>query len=309
MRAPACSKAASAWNAPSPAPVSTSTSTPPFPRAAAASGVSATRRSPGKISLGTATFMGLPSWAHGAIASGYRSGTRSPSPRSQLVGGAPTAAIPGLRFSRGAYPVSAGVRAADVVLELVDGLLLVGDDPLDQVADREDAHQLVVFDHGKVSHPFLGHEGHALVDSVLWRHRDDRTAHDLGDEHLLGGSARKDDLARVVPLGDHPDEPLFLDDQQCPHAPFGHLLNGVVDGGVWWQRPDASPFVLDHARNRVNHGGGPQRCEARRSAPNPRDCPAPDGSKSGKWLCSSFLRRPYAGGGGPVKYEWTKPRS
>src|SRR6266403_2008033 len=72
MRAPAFSKAASAWNAPSPAPVSTSTSSPLFTSAAAASGTSAMRRSPGAISRGTATFTGPRSWADGAIANGRR---------------------------------------------------------------------------------------------------------------------------------------------------------------------------------------------------------------------------------------------
>src|SRR5437870_8786907 len=78
MRAPAFSKAASAWNAPSPAPVSTSTSSPLFTSAAAASGTSAMRRSPGAISRGTATFTGPRSWAGGAIANGRRREKRSP---------------------------------------------------------------------------------------------------------------------------------------------------------------------------------------------------------------------------------------
>src|SRR2546426_9165740 len=72
MRAPAFSKAASAWNAPSPAPVSTSTSSPLFTSAAAASGTSAMRRSPGAISRGTAPFRGPRSWGEGAIANGRR---------------------------------------------------------------------------------------------------------------------------------------------------------------------------------------------------------------------------------------------
>src|SRR5947208_4276066 len=72
MRAPAFSKAASAWNAPSPAPVSTSTSSPLFASAAAASGPGGRRRLPGAISRGTATFTGPRSWADGAIANGWR---------------------------------------------------------------------------------------------------------------------------------------------------------------------------------------------------------------------------------------------
>src|SRR6185503_18693186 len=65
MRPPACSKAASAWKAPSPAVDSTRISKPRFDSAATASGMRATRRSPGTISFGTAIFMGLHSraWA------------------------------------------------------------------------------------------------------------------------------------------------------------------------------------------------------------------------------------------------------
>ena len=39
------------------------------------------------------------------------------------------------------------VRASNVVLELIDGLTLIGDDPLHQVADGEDTHHLVALEH------------------------------------------------------------------------------------------------------------------------------------------------------------------
>src|SRR5882724_9495206 len=85
MRAPAFSKAASPWNAPSPAPDWTRTSSPALARPAAASGVSATRRSPGTISLGTAIFMGSHSWA-ARIAD---EGSREKAPRLLVSGKLP----------------------------------------------------------------------------------------------------------------------------------------------------------------------------------------------------------------------------
>src|SRR5262249_30123764 len=190
---------------------------------------------------------------------------------------------------------SGRVLAGDVVLKLVDGRLLIGNDPLHEVADGEDTYHLVALEHRQVSHPLLGHEGEALVDRVGGRHRDDRAAHDLSHPRLPGKPPFKDDLARVVALGNHPHEPLLLHHYERAHALFGHLLDGLVDGGTRGQKPDRRPLLREHARNRVNHDRGPQRRVRARLLII--SCQGPPNRKS---LASASL---------PVRTPWTDTRS
>src|SRR6478735_8403996 len=89
-----------------------------------------------------------------------------------------------LCFRYPADAASAWVLASDVALKLVDGLLLVGDDPLHQITDGENPHYLVVFQDREVAHPLVGHDGHALVDRVPGGHVEHRTTHDLGHPRL-----------------------------------------------------------------------------------------------------------------------------
>ena len=57
-------------------------------------------------------------------------------------------------------------------------------------------------------------------------------AHDVGDRRLFGGVALEDDLARVVALGDDPEQFAALHDQQRADTFFGHDLDGLVHGGI-----------------------------------------------------------------------------
>src|SRR5262249_5500384 len=134
MRAPACSKSASEWNAPSPLPLSTRTSRPLLTRPAAASGVSATRRSPGETSLGTATFIEPPSWALGAIAKGRR-----PEKRTTFRTRGPT--------QSGAGP--AGASARPPICRLGPGAL----SPLGGLGARSRRPIAILVDVGRQLHP------------------------------------------------------------------------------------------------------------------------------------------------------------
>ena len=53
--------------------------------------------------------------------------------------------------------------SSDVVLELLDDELLLGDGGLDQVADRDETHQLAIVHHWQVPQPVLCHQHHVLV--------------------------------------------------------------------------------------------------------------------------------------------------
>ena len=54
--------------------------------------------------------------------------------------------------------------AVDIVLHLLDGELLFGDDTFDQIADRYHADQFVAVHDRQVAEFLCGHQGHAFVD-------------------------------------------------------------------------------------------------------------------------------------------------
>jgi len=98
----------------------------------------------------------------------------------------------------------AGVPTGDVALEFLDGLFLFSDDPFHQIADGNDAHDLLAFDHGQVANPVLGHNPHALVDRLVRRHGEDRAAHDFAHRGVFRQLTLQNHLARIVALGENP---------------------------------------------------------------------------------------------------------
>lgn len=85
--------------------------------------------------------------------------------------------------------VLAGVGAGYVAFEFLDGLGLAGDDPFDEIADGDDANYLIVVDDGEMPEAVLGHDRHALVDSVLRGDEDDGAGHDFMHASLFRGVA------------------------------------------------------------------------------------------------------------------------
>src|SRR4051794_18732588 len=62
----------------------------------------------------------------------------------------------------------------DVALELLDGLLLLFNHVLDQISNGDHAPPPSALDHRQVADPPLGHEMHAVLNSLLWCNGDDR---------------------------------------------------------------------------------------------------------------------------------------
>ncbi len=57
----------------------------------------------------------------------------------------------------------------NIALELLDGLLLLFDHGLDQIADRQHADDVAELHDGQMADTSLGHEAHAVVDGVVRR--------------------------------------------------------------------------------------------------------------------------------------------
>jgi hypothetical protein len=60
-----------------------------------------------------------------------------------------------------------GCAAGDVGVQMADGLLLLGDDAVDEVADGDDADDGAVFGDGKMAEVTVGDDAEALADGVL----------------------------------------------------------------------------------------------------------------------------------------------
>src|SRR5882672_4446485 len=67
----------------------------------------------------------------------------------------------------------------NIGLQMPDCLLLLSDHPVHQVTDRYHTDNHITLHDGKVPETVLRHHAHAITYRVLWRNRDDRTAHDL----------------------------------------------------------------------------------------------------------------------------------
>lgn len=77
----------------------------------------------------------------------------------------------------------------DVGLELLDHELLLGDDRLHDVPDREQAEELRTVDDRQVADVLVGHHRHAVLDRLIRTHEDHSRAHDLLHGRLLRGLA------------------------------------------------------------------------------------------------------------------------
>src|SRR5438309_10147151 len=78
--------------------------------------------------------------------------------------------------------------AVNVTLELLDLLLLLGDDRLHQVADRYHADDAARLDHRQVAHALVGDQLHALLHRGIGRDREHLWGHDVAHRRVAGGA-------------------------------------------------------------------------------------------------------------------------
>src|SRR5579863_3277422 len=111
-----------------------------------------------------------------------------------------------------------------------DRLLLLGEDPVHQVADGNHPDDPVAFDHGEMADASIGHNAHALLDRMRWGYGDDVAGHDVRNGGVLGMAALENDLAGVIALRDDANKLTVTHDEQRADRLFGHETDGFVDG-------------------------------------------------------------------------------
>src|SRR5580692_2288413 len=90
------------------------------------------------------------------------------------------------------------VLARDVVRELADGVLLVRDDPLHQIANGKYAHHLSRVHDGKMTNASSSHDSHTFIDLFLRSHEDYRARHDVANRRGLRRPPLEDHFASVI---------------------------------------------------------------------------------------------------------------
>src|SRR5215470_12143168 len=78
--------------------------------------------------------------------------------------------------------------AADVLLELLDAELLLADDPLDEIADGDDADEPPAVEDGKMADVLVGHDHHAFLDRVIEPGVEHVRRHDLAHRRRARGA-------------------------------------------------------------------------------------------------------------------------
>ncbi len=151
--------------------------------------------------------------------------------------------------------VGSAVGAGDVVFELVDGFGLGGDDPVDEVADGDDAGDLLVLQDGQVANAQLGHEAHAILDGLLGGDGGGRGGDEFGDAHLGGGTAFEGDVAGVFAFGHEADELVAGHDEEGADVVVGHEAEAVEDGGLGGDRVQADGLGFEEDFDGGGHHG------------------------------------------------------
>ena len=124
----------------------------------------------------------------------------------------------------------------------MDGLLLLGDDPVDQIPNRNHAYNPVAFHHRQVAKALLGNDVHAFLDRLRGSDTEDRGTHDFSDRRFFRSFAREVDLAGEIPLRDDADQLSLLKNRKGADLFFRHHGNGVVDRCCRWKGPHLSAF-------------------------------------------------------------------
>ena len=136
-------------------------------------------------------------------------------------------------------------RSGDPGFEMADGILLLGDDPIHEVADGDHPDYLAVIKNGQVPEAALGDDAHAFADGVIGEDSDHRAGHDFRHCGVFGRAALKDDFAGIIALGNDAEQSFFFHHQQRANALLRHHGDSVVDGSRWGKGPDSAALALD----------------------------------------------------------------
>jgi len=117
----------------------------------------------------------------------------------------------------------------DVLVEVVDQLALIVDEPRREIAGRHDADELAALDDGQVAHAEIRRERHRDRDRVLRQDRDHVARHHRLDRGELRIAARAEHPHEQVSLRDDADDLVIVDHDERTDVVRVHPVNGRDD--------------------------------------------------------------------------------
>ena len=147
-------------------------------------------------------------------------------------------------------------------MQMMNFFFLAADDPVHQIADREDTDDGLLAHHRQMSDPAVGHQTHTIVDTLIESRNDRRAGHDLAHGSFARSLALQDHLPCVIALGEDAAEIGVVHHQHRADIFIRHDLQRLVNRHLRRNGADADAFVVEnrahsviqsHYDLRVNH--------------------------------------------------------
>src|SRR5438132_11578613 len=164
-------------------------------------------------------------------------------------------ALAAARPSRPALPGDARRHLVQILLQVLDLRTTLLDGDPHEIADRQHGQETIATDDGQVANVGLIHLVHRGLIVFVRVRNDELRGHHLLQPRMSGFEPPVDHPSRDVALGEHPTEPLAVEDRYDPDIVDGHHPAGVGDCGVALEREEEA--VAHDVAERL-HGAPPR---------------------------------------------------
>ena len=137
----------------------------------------------------------------------------------------------------------------DVGFELIDRVVLIIDDALDQITDRNDANHAATVNDRQMAHAFVRHESQTSLGGLIGFDARHLGFHDVLHKSLRRRSALEYDIPRVVPFGDDANERVAIHDEERADILIGHQLDSRIDRLIRADSNVTAPFHFQQLMN------------------------------------------------------------
>ncbi len=128
----------------------------------------------------------------------------------------------------------------------MNGAVLSGNDPIDQIPNGNNSKNFVALQHRQVTQPVRGHQPHAFFNGMRRPHMNDFSGKNFFDRSLLRGFSFERDFARVIAFGQDPDQLCPFRYQQSAYIFVGHHLDRFEHRGIRRNTPDPRSFLMQN---------------------------------------------------------------
>src|SRR5258708_14174647 len=101
-----------------------------------------------------------------------------------------------------------------------------------------------------MAHALLTHDGHALVNGLVWLCNDDVSFHDVPHGRCGRRFTLENNIPRIVPFGDDANELVAFHHYQRSNVFFSHFRDGIEDGSIGVNRPNVPALLIKQLSHR-----------------------------------------------------------